>query len=420
MPSLGANDGWRRVDRGMMAQLQVAYVSDSMAPACVRAIENRLLSSGILYTKKDYSLRPSDDFQSHINQHFVTFVGQALRQLTVMGYCFFLVDDNIPRVIPLDMADVRFRINTDEFRVEMGIFKADEDKPRDDIYSIIDTPVDTNGQMQSVMSSYIRTRSLYESFMRNALQADRLNACPPIYTQTQTDHVFDERNIMNTGELENAPRIDPVSLIGSDVNARLRINVNAHTVNERFVRALNSRTAEDMRLEKTDQGTGLAHFDSTMDDLKQPILPLPLDARIASAPRPTARTDIVSLMKHFETLACVAFGVNSESVGADVRSGGHLGAQTLDRASVVTQETTQKWSRLLEPTLVEVFKLVWGEEEDITVVFPSTLPSATIEHLYTARVLSHQSYISYMSKTVQMPAKAFEKQDYRGGEELKA
>lgn len=414
---LSSSSEWRSINRDAMMQLYTAFNTDSMAPSCVRAIENRLLSSGILFTTADYSTRASDEFQAHINLHFVNFVRSALVHICVCGWCFFVVDKDTPRVIPFGMADVRFRSDPEAFKVEMAIFKPGESKPASNVYCITDTCVDYQGNIESIMAGYIRTRSLHEAFMRNTLQADRINACPPIYTMTQTDQVFDERDIMSTGDVEDlrARRLDGGALVGSNMNARARINVSAHDYNESVVRRLNTRSAESLRSEKMDAGTGLAHFDSEMAEVRQPVIPLPLDARVAPVPRATAPANIVTVMKHFETLACVAFGVNSESVGAD-RSGGHVGAQTLDRINVVTSETTLKWARLFEPTLVQIFKLVWGGDEQITVVFPSTLPAATIERLYATRVLSHNAYVGYIGQTIQMPRSAFEKTDHRGEE----
>ena len=417
---------WRRVEPNQLQQLVTAFNTDSMAPACTRAIENRLLSSGILFTSRDYSRRASDEFQAHINHYFVRFVRNALQAISICGWCFFLVEDNVPRVLPPGLCDVRWRVDHSTFSIEMAVFRPGESEPAKDIYSIIDTSVDFQGNVNSVMSGYLGTRSLYDSFLRNAMQADRLNACPPVYTTTQTDQVFDERDITNTGEVEGLR----ARLVGTELNTRARLAVNAHGYNESIVRQLNTRSLDVLRREKTDARTGLANYDAEMAEGPQPVIPLPLDTRVAPAPRATARTDIVTILKHFETLCCVSFGVNSESVGADVRSGGHLGAQTLERVNIVTSETTQRWGRLFEPTLVQIYKLVWGadEEEDeaaapmatsdeITVVFPSTLPGATVERLYSTRVLSHAAYVSYIAQVIQLPASAFEKTDYRGGEQ---
>jgi hypothetical protein len=402
---------WRRVDVTLMRQLYDAFNTDSMAPSCARAIENRLLSSGILYTSRDYSTRASEEFQAHINVHFVKFVKEALIQLLIFGFCFFVVENDVPRVLPFGMADARWRVDPDKLRVELGFFRPNSEEPDESVFSIVDTGVDANGMLTSVMASYLRTRSLHDSFVRNALQADRYNACPPVFTFTQTDAVFDERDIANTGEVESLR----AKMVGTDMNIRARLNVNTHKYNEAMVRELNARPPDAIRAERTDKATNLANYDAGAVDEMQPIVPLPLDARVAPAPRAQARTDIISIIKHFETLACVAFGVNAESVGADVRAGGHLGAATLERTNLVTTETTLKWGRLFEPTLTKIYDLVWGDVRDVTVVFPATLPASLIDRLYEKRVLSHQAYTAYMAQVVQLPATAFEQADYRGG-----
>ena len=197
------DEGWRRVDAGAINQLHAVLRTDSMAPACLRAVENRLLSSGILFTTIDYSRRASEGFQTHINTHFTRFVREALRETVVCGWCFFTIDNDVPRVVPSNLADVRWRVVPDTFRVEIAVFKPGEEKPSKNVFSVVDQCVDCYGNIQSTVSEYMRTRSIYEAFMRNALHADRINAAPPIYTMTQTDHVFDERDITNTGELED-------------------------------------------------------------------------------------------------------------------------------------------------------------------------------------------------------------------------
>jgi len=173
----------------MVSQLRAVLQTDAMAPACLRAVENRLLSSGILFTSIDYSSRASEEFQTHINTHFTRFVRDALRETVVCGWCFFTIENDIPRVIPAGLADVRWRIVPDTYRMELAVFRPGEEKPAKNIYSIVDQMVDIYGSIQSTVAEYMRTRSLYEAFIRNTLQADRLNAAPPIYTMTQTDQV---------------------------------------------------------------------------------------------------------------------------------------------------------------------------------------------------------------------------------------
>ena len=92
-------------------------------------------------------------------------------------------------MVPTALADVRWRQVPDTYKLELAVFKPGEEKPSKTVYSIIDRMVDPFGQIQSVVAEYMRTRSIFEAFMRNTLQADRLNALPPIYTMTETDKV---------------------------------------------------------------------------------------------------------------------------------------------------------------------------------------------------------------------------------------
>jgi len=409
---------WRRVDPNAVQQLYTAFMTDSMAPACVRVVENRLLSAGILFTDRSYTAYASDEFSRHINVHFVRFVRDALQQLVICGFCFFVIDDTVPRVVPVGMADVRWRRNVELYSIEVAAFNADnEPDPR--VLSIVDTAPDVNGNLVSQMASYLRTRSLQDTFMRFALQADQLNADPPIYTYSSTDRMFDEHDLESYGTATRA------AAVSADMRKRSEIAMSMHEFNELMVRKLNSRDSGTVARERTDKASGVAHFDASFEDRPQRVYPLPLDARVANAPRAAARMDIVSIQKHFEVLACVTFGVNAESVGADTRSGGHLGAATLERVNTVTAETTDRWARVFEPVLVQVYNLVWGDskpadrrrrktnflaENDFTVVFPSTLPSALIEQLFKNRVLTYEAYRSYVARIVQLPVTAFEEQ----------
>ena len=74
---------WTRLDASAVQQLYVAFTSDGIAPACLRAIESRLLASGILFTSKDFSKTTDQAFQMHINHFFTKFVRDALLQLTI-------------------------------------------------------------------------------------------------------------------------------------------------------------------------------------------------------------------------------------------------------------------------------------------------------------------------------------------------
>lgn len=473
--AMRAGDGWRQIDVNKLTELYVAYTTDTIAPACVRAIESRLLASGILYTTRDYSVIASSEFENHVATHFIKFVKDALVQLNVVGFCFFRVVDDVPKVIPLGLADVRYRLNTDDFTIEIGVFVNNNDEPDPNIFSIVDKGVDTFGGFASAMSMYYKARVRSDMFVRNACIADAMLARPPIYTTKSTDRVFDDRDIANIGEIENLR----ASLVQTEMQTREKLALDAHTYSERMVRALNTRSAAQVAEERVDAYSGLKNYDANTPEELQRVIALPLDSRVASVPQPHARSDIRSLMQHAEGLACIAFGVNPESVGLATRSGGHLGAATLERVNALTAETVARWARVLEPVLIRIYKLIWGTEEEandayqeeiavdtngqdsglksdkgnkiqvtaqepdagqtqeddgsvepaqpkakrqrrkrgiadkLTVVFPSTLPAELVATLFEKRVLSYEAYINYLSTMLQLPISSFEKIDYR-------
>lgn len=429
-------DNWRPVDTTQIQMLYTAFTTDTIAPACLRAIESRMLSAGMLFTSTDYSKVASADFQTHINQYFTRFVRDALFQLLVCGFCFFTIETSYPRVIPIGLADIRWKVDQENYNIEMAVFKRGKQHPDNNVFSIIENTVDAYGNLTSNMSNYLRARSVQDAFMRFALTADGLNARPAIYVETLTDRLFDERDIAGIGEVNGLNATETQN----DMHLRSRLAVGSLEYNEQLVRKLNAKSSSEKRAERVDSVTGLAHADADMRDALQAVVPLPADYKVANAPRATARADIVSICSHYESLACVAFGVNAESIGASVRGGGHVGAATLDKINGVTSETTARWARIFEPTLINVYNIIWGgkkktskqtddmeEEEsiesddgsdilpnnDLCVVFPSTLPASLVERLFVSRVITLKTYQQYLSTVLQLPMSSFEDKDHR-------
>lgn len=212
------------------------------------------------------------------------------------------------------------------------------------MFSIIENTVDAYGDLTSNMSNYLRARSVQDAFMRFALTADGLNARPAIYVEILTDRLFDERDIAGIGDVNGLNATETQN----DMHLRFRLAVGSLEYNEQLVRKLNAKSSSEKRAERT----------ADMRDALQAVVPLPADYKVANAPRATARADIVSICSHYESLACVAF--NAESIGASVRGGGHVGAATLDKINGVTSETTARWARIFEPTLINVYNIIWG------------------------------------------------------------
>jgi hypothetical protein len=412
--AMEASEGWRRLDTSYVWQLWQAFVSDPVCSACLKALDTRLLSAGIVYTNSDYSEVASTEFQTHINVHFSRFVKDALVQMNILGFCFFYIDQEIPRVIQIGTADIRYRVNTDTFSVEIGVFRNNADVPDENIFALIDTLPDANGQLLSPMVSYYRSRILQDSFIRNAMTADYLNALPPIYTIASTDRVFSERDIAQISEVDNMH----ASLTNDNMRARTSLRLTDHQLNENIVRSLNNQNTPQQQARRVDTTTGLKNFDADMQMQMQSVIPLPLDARVASAPRATARSDIVSIIVHIESLACVAFGVNIESIGLATRGGGHLGAETLQQVNAVTFNTCQRWYSIFQPVLINVYNLIWGSStkknaNDLTVLFPSMIAPMVVEKLYTSNVLTHKAYTDYLHTNYRLPIRSFEKTDKR-------
>lgn len=406
------SEGWRRVDIQYVNELWRAYISDPVCVACVKAVGTRLLSGGIVFTNKSYNQVASAEFQSHIDRYFSNFVKEALVQLNIMGFAFFYIDNDTPRVIQIGTADIRWRVNTDTFQVEIGVFRGNSNVPDPNIFSIVESLPDASGMVSSSMTSYYRSRTIQDTFIRNAITADYLNAVPPIYTMSSTDKVFDEREIANVGEVDGLR----ASMVNDEMRARTGLRLTDHQRNEQLVKQFNNFNDPASVARRIDPSTGLRNFDAGMDMQLQQVVPLPLDARVASAPRASARGDIVSIVSHMETLACVSFGVNIESIGLANRLGGHLGNETLAQVNQVTFNTCLRWSTTFQPVLLNIYEVVWGDsdkKDELTVLFPSMLAPTIVEKLYTTNILTHKAYCEYLSTNYRLPLDSFEKKDVR-------
>jgi hypothetical protein len=92
---------WKRLNVDGLIELSVAFSTDPVACACVRAITSRLLNAGIVFTNKTYTKIASSDFQTHLNVHFVKFVRDLITQITIQGFACYVVDNTVPRVVPI-------------------------------------------------------------------------------------------------------------------------------------------------------------------------------------------------------------------------------------------------------------------------------------------------------------------------------
>ncbi len=92
----------------------------------------------------------------------------------------------------------------------------------------------------------------------------------------------------------------------------------------------------------------------------------------------------------------------------------------------VTLGTVNKFKSLLAPVLVDIYKLIWAtpdkdEEEreldpdaassadEVTVLFPSIIPSSTMEKLFLSQILKYDAYKTYLHDSLHIPVRDMEK-----------
>lgn len=421
---------WKRLDVNGLLELNVAYNTDPVASACVKAITTRLLSSGIVFTNRGYTKVASAEFQAHVNVHFVKFVRDLITQISVQGFACYIVDNTVPRVVPVGACDVRIRLNPDKYVLELACFK--DEVVDDSVYILIESEPDINGGARSAMSAYYTSRVFKDSCIRNALVADALRARPPVYTTTNTDQSFDDRDLEHVGEIDGLR----ASIQKDNLLSRNQVHLSVHEKQEQLVSKLNRRTlnakAEDETY-RTDPMTKLPNYDYNITYAFQPVVPLPLDARVCAAPQATSRTDLVALFESVARMACVCFGVNGDSIGLTV-SHAHSSADSLAQYNQVTLGTVNKFKSIVSPVLVDIYKLIWappddanasdardpdadsvrpdaitpaakGSADDITVLFPATIPASTMEKLFLTQILKYDAYKTYLHDSMQIPVR---------------
>jgi hypothetical protein len=411
---------WKRLNVDGLIELSVAFSTDPVACACVRAITSRLLNSGIVFTNQTYTKIASNDFQTHLNVHFVKFVRDLITQITIQGFACYVVDNTVPRVIPIGACDVRYRLNPDTYVIELSCFK--EEVVDDTVFMLIEAEPDINGGVISAMSSYYTSRMFKDSCIRNALTADALAARPPVYTYTNTDQSFDDRDLERVGEIDGLR----ASVQKDSLMTRNKVHMSVHERQEQLVGLLNRKTLNGRENEedyRTDPLTKLHNYDYNLQYNFQPVVPLPLDARVCPAPQAQSRRDLMAIFESTSRMACICFGINGESIGLNAHGNTHASADTIQQANQVTTATVNKFKATVSPVLVDIYRLIWGtaaehdsdepevhphmkitkSASDITVVFPSTIPQSTMEKLFVSQVLKYDAYKNYLHGSLQIP-----------------
>ncbi len=300
-----------------------------------------------MFTNRGYTKVASSEFQTHINTHFVKFTRDVIVQISVQGFACYIVDNTVPRVLPVGAVDIRYRLNPDKYVIELACFK--EEVLDDTVYVLIEAEPDVNGGVTSAMSSYYTTRVFKDSCVRNALVADALRARPPVYTTTNTDQSFDERDLDGVGEIDGLR----ASLQRDNLLSRNKIQMSVHERQEHLVGMLNRKTLsakDDDDSFRTDPLTKLRNYDYGIGFAFQPVVPLALDSQVCSAPVAQSRTDLVHIFENTARMACICFGVNGESIGM-ASSNSHASADSVQQMNQVrnVQQNLPNWPKLCPP-----------------------------------------------------------------------
>jgi hypothetical protein len=412
----GNSNDWTRLDLRAISALYIAYKTDPVAQACRNAVISRLLSGGILYTRSDFSSLPDDEFNDHINSRFTDFCRQAIDSLYVTGFCPYVIDPDagVPRVVPYTRADVRVRIDPMTFETQLALFREDDDQPAPDVYFIVQSFPDEFGSLHSAMTCYYEARIFKDMIWRTTAEAESTRARPPIYTTTETDRAFEERRLAHVGEVDGLR----ASITRDNMLVRNRVIGDVHAQQERLAEMLNaSRVDTSDPSYRSDPITGLRNYDADLAQKYSPIIPLPVDARVATTPMPVARPDFVAVNEHLQQLASMSFGVNLEAVGGN---SAFKSSDAMNSANNVTTTTVNRFKQLLTGPLIDIYKVLWGNKEgdepaesDLTVMFPSIVSTSTMLVLFEKNILTQKALLAYLHKHLGLPIASFEKKDYR-------
>jgi hypothetical protein len=246
-----------------------------------------------------------------------------------------------------------------------------------------------------------------------------------VYTYTSTDQSFDDRDLERVGEIDGLR----ASVQKDSMMARNKVQLSVHERQEQLVGLLNRKTLNGRENEedyRTDPLTKLHNYDYNLQYNFQPVVPLPLDARICVAPQAQCRRDLMAVFENTSRMACICFGINGESIGLNAHGNTHASADTIQQANQVTTATVNKFKSLVSPVLVDIYRLIWGTADevgdneaeahpqaktatDITVVFPSTIPQSMMEKLFVSQVLKYDAYKQYLHESLQIPIADMEK-----------
>ena len=397
-----------------MAQLDLLwniYKSDPVIQACRSYVSNKLFSLGVMYSDNKRKKMPIKDFFNHIQRNYVPFCRSFVDSLYVQGFVMYTVSktDRCPVMVPMSAGKVCIRRRASDYRVEMGLFgEESSEKPLKNIYFFRDIDPDLNGILQSPLASYYRTRSFCDMIERNAASVGNYLAAPPIYTQTQTNHAFDDRDLAGVGEVDGMR----ASMQRDSQMVRNRITAQTHAHQEKLVDTLNRFMIDTSTFSwqsRVDPHTGLPNFDAAAagddSETRRPVVPLPNDASVAQVNRPEARADLVAIQERTFQQACMIMGVPPSLI---LGNGSACSVGVMATQGVV-HSTFMKFKSCITQCLVDVYHLVFDPTytTSVTVQLPGIHSMDALRNLYTEGTLSFDAYKRFLIMHYELQGKDF-------------
>ena len=336
--------------------LRNVYTTDPVCIAAYNAICARLVGGGLVFTSETHDAVASVAFQQHIDTYWLPFAANLLRELLILGYCAYRLGDGyVPVLVPHGAVEIRWRYD-DSFQITAAAHRIGNDHPDESIHVLTSDQLFTHGQgigrHTSCVASYLRTRSIADVFVRNAMVADSALANPRVFIKQSLDSHLDDTDLMNATHANWA---------AEELLTKQRIMLRSCEVNQDLVNLMNRGIiGESAVARRTDARTGLQNADAHDDIPEARLLPIPIHSKIENAPQPHARADLVQLEQLYASRAAIIFGVSPTSIGIGTRS--HESALAFETSDRLTYDTARKWSRVLGTVLEHLFALSFGHD----------------------------------------------------------
>ena len=344
-------------DRAEAVLLRNVYTSDPVCVAAFNAISARLAGGGVVFTSESYDTVASRSFQSHVDRYWLPFATDVLRELLVLGYCAYKLGDGYaPVLVPHGAVEIRWRYD-DSFQITAAAHRIGNEHPDESIHVLTSDQLLPHGfqgagRHTSCVASYLRTRSIADVFVRNAMIADSALANPRVFIKQSLDSHLDDMDLMNATHANWA---------AEELLTKQRIMLRSCEVNQDLVNLMNRGIiGESAVARRTDARTGLQNADAHDDIPEARLLPIPIHSKIENAPQPHARADLVQLEQLYASRAAIIFGVSPTSIGIGTRS--HESALAFETSDRLTYDTARKWSRVLGTVLEHLFALSFGHD----------------------------------------------------------